>query len=247
MAGQSTAKFLHDGEYKYIPYQQLFKRVTPVVVPGYGEYEGYANRDSLKYLETYGLHDVKTMLRGTLRNKGFCSAWDVLVQLGCCDDTFEMDNVGSMTHAGFIQSFVESDVVCSDDDMKRLLWSGLFSDEKVGLTKGTPAQILEHILNKKWKLQPEDKDLVVMWHRFRYKQGAASKTLEASLVAKGSNSVDTAMAKTVGLPLGIAAKLLIEGKIKQRGVVIPTTQDIYEPVLDELKTLGVELTEKITQ
>jgi saccharopine dehydrogenase-like NADP-dependent oxidoreductase len=244
MAGQSTAKFLRDGEYKYIPYQQLFKRITPVVVPGYGEYEGYANRDSLKYLETYGLHDVKTMLRGTLRNKGFCSAWNVLVQLGCCDDTYEMENVASMTHAGFIRSFTDDGIDASPDDITRLSWSGLFSDEPIGLKKGTPAQILEHILNKKWKLQSNDKDLVVMWHRFGYTINDSEKRLEASLIAKGSNSVDTAMAKTVGLPLGIAAKLLIEGKIKQRGVVIPTAKEIYEPVLMELKTLGVELSER---
>lgn len=243
MAGQSTAKFLSNGEYKYIPYQQLFKRITPVVVPGYGEYEGYANRDSLKYLEIYGLHDVRTMLRGTLRNKGFCSAWNVLVQLGCCDDTFEMENVSSMTHAGFIQSFggIRD---ASDEDMKRLSWSGLLSDEKVGLTKGTPAQILEHILNKKWKLQTNDKDLVVMWHRFGYEQNGKSKTIEASLVATGIDSVNTAMARTVGLPLGIAAKLLIQGKIKQRGVVIPTAPQIYEPVLAELKSFNIELTER---
>lgn len=244
MAGQSTAKFLRDGEYKYIPYQQLFKRITPVVVPGYGEYEGYANRDSLKYLETYALNNVRTMLRGTLRNKGFCSAWNILVQLGCCDDTYEMENVASMTHSSFTRSFVESSVTGSAEDMKRLQWSGLFSDEKIGLKKGTPAQILEHILNKKWKLNPDDKDLVVMWHRFGYTVEGKSKQLEASLIAKGTNSIETAMAKTVGLPLGIAAKLLLQGKIQQRGVVIPVAKEIYEPVLDELKTLGVELTER---
>jgi len=244
MAGQSTAKFLLDGNHKYIPYQRLFKTITPVVVPNYGEYEGYANRDSLKYLETYGLHDVRTMIRGTLRNKGFCSAWNVLVQLGCCDDSYEMEDVASMTHESFVKSFLETEIVCSDEDMKRLSWSGLFSKEPVGLKKGTPAQILEHILNKQWKLNPDDKDLVVMWHRFGYTKNGVSKRLEASLVATGSNSIDTAMAKTVGLPLGIAAKLLVQGKIKQRGVAIPTSKEIYEPVLEELKTLGIELSER---
>jgi saccharopine dehydrogenase-like NADP-dependent oxidoreductase len=244
MAGQGTAKFLQEAEYKYIPYQRLFRTITPVVVPGYGEYEGYANRDSLKYLETYGLHDVRTMIRGTLRNKGFCSAWDILVQLGCCDDTYEMENVASMTHESFMKSFLATELKCGVEEMKRLTWSGLFSKEPVGLSKGTPAQILEHILNKRWKLNPDDKDMVVMWHRFGYTSNGVSKKLEASLVARGSNNVDTAMAKTVGLPLGIAAKLLVQGKIKQRGVAIPTTREIYEPVLSELRTLGIELTER---
>ncbi|HMJ71287.1 MAG TPA: saccharopine dehydrogenase C-terminal domain-containing protein [Cyclobacteriaceae bacterium] len=258
MAGQSTAKFLSNGQYKYIPYQQLFSRITPVTVPGYGEYEGYANRDSLKYLETYGLHDVTTMLRGTLRNKGFCGAWNVLVQLGCCEDTYEMEQVASMTHKGFMNSFVNTGkgvtlqsalartcgVELSGGEIQRLTWSGLFSEEKIGLGKGTPAQILEHVLNKKWKLQPNDKDLVVMWHRFGYELHGVSKKIEASLVAKGHDSVNTAMARTVGLPLGIAAKLLIQEKIKERGVVIPVSKDIYEPVLSELKSLGIELTER---
>jgi saccharopine dehydrogenase (NADP+, L-glutamate forming) len=258
MAGQSTAKLLSNGQHKYIPYQQLFSRITPVAVPEYGEYEGYANRDSLKYLETYGLHDVNTMLRGTLRNRGFCGAWNVLVQLGCCEDTYEMEQVSSMTHQGFVSSFVERQkgeslqsavartcgIELNGGEMQRLTWSGLFSEEKTGLTKGTPAQILEHVLNKKWKLQPNDKDLVVMWHRFGYELNGVSKKIEASLVTKGQDSVNTAMARTVGLPLGIAAKLLIQGKIKERGVVIPVSKDIYEPVLRELKSLGIELTER---
>jgi saccharopine dehydrogenase-like NADP-dependent oxidoreductase len=255
MAGQGTAKFLQDGKYTFIPYQRLFKTITPVVVPGYGEYEGYANRDSLKYLKTYGLNDVRTMIRGTLRNKGFCSAWDIFVQLGCCEDTYELDNVVDMTHAGFMKSFVDSKKdeslqatimrVCdaTEEDMRRLEWSGLFTDEPVGLSNGTPAQVLEHILNKKWKLQPNDKDMIVMWHRFGYLKDGVARRLEATLIAKGSNATNTAMAKTVGLPLGIVAKLLIQGKIEQRGVVIPTSKDIYEPVLRELSNFGVELKE----
>jgi saccharopine dehydrogenase-like NADP-dependent oxidoreductase len=258
MAGQSTAKYLQNGKYKYIPYQQLFKRITKVSVPEYGEYEGYANRDSLKYIDTYGLQGIKTMLRGTLRNKGFCPAWDILVQLGCCDDTYEMENVEAMSHHDFIQSFVDSNGKQSTDEkiaerfslsrdsgeLQRLKWSGLFAEEKVGLKKGTPAQILEHILNKKWKLAPDDKDLIVMWHRFVFEKGGKQKEIQASLIAKGEDSIETAMAKTVGLPLGIAAKLLMQNKISQRGVVIPTSKEIYEPVLRELKELGIELSER---
>src|SRR5579871_4628648 len=105
LAGQGTAKFLQNGKFKFIPYQQLFKRTTPISVPGFGEYEGYANRDSLKYVDAYGLQSCKTVVRGTLRNKGYCSAWNVLAQLGCCDDTYSMDNVSSMTHSGFLSAF----------------------------------------------------------------------------------------------------------------------------------------------
>jgi len=258
MAGQGTAKFLQQGQYKFIPYQQLFKRITSVTVPGYGEFEGYANRDSLKYRESYGLHNIQTMLRGTLRNKGYCGAWNILVQLGCTDDSYLMEGVSSMTHRDFINSFLDFDPHQSIEEkitaqfnlkkdgpeLQRLSWSDFFSKEKVGLERGTPAQVLEHILTKKWKLNPDDKDFVVMWHRFIFRMNGKKKEIQASLVAKGEDSINTAMAKTVGLPLAIAAKLLVENKIKTRGVVIPTTEDFYEPILEELKELGIELVER---
>lgn len=257
MAGQSTAKYIQNSTYRYIPYQQLFKRITRVSVPGYGEYEGYANRDSLKYIDTYKLRGIQTMLRGTLRNKGFCSAWNVLVQLGCCDDTYPMEGVDRMTHRSFIDAFVDADKTISLEEklmrifslaedgpeLIRLRWSGLLDDEPVGLPSGTPAQILEHILNKKWKLKPSENDLIVMWHRFVYEQNGKQREIQASLVARGEDAVHTAMAKTVGLPLGIAAKLLLQGKITSTGVVIPVDAEFYTPVLKELKTLGIELIE----
>jgi saccharopine dehydrogenase (NADP+, L-glutamate forming) len=256
MAGQATAKFIQNGKFKYIPYQQLFKRVTAVHVPGYGDYEGYANRDSLKYIETYNLGEIKTMLRGTLRNKGFCSAWNILVQLGCCDDTYEME-VDGMKHKDFIDAFLpgnektieqklveQFDLKSNAPEIQKLRWSGFFDDELVGLSQGTPARLLEHILNKKWKLNPEDKDQIVMWHRFLYEAKGQQKEIHASLIATGTDSVYTAMAKTVGLPLAIAAKLILQNKIKSRGVVIPTVSEIYEPVLEELKMNGIELHER---
>jgi saccharopine dehydrogenase-like NADP-dependent oxidoreductase len=257
MAGQSTARYLQDGQYKYIPYQQLFKRITRVRVPGYGAYEGYANRDSLSYRETYGLEGVRTLLRGTLRREGFCGAWDVLVQLGCCDDTYAMHGVDGLTHRAFIDAFLESDAGVSVEEklmrrfalapqgpeLTRLRWSGLLDEQSVGLATGTPAQVLEHILNKKWALDPSDKDFIVMWHRFGYTQGGVAKVIEASLFATGEDSVRTAMAKTVGLPLAIAAKLLLQGKIAARGVLIPISPEFYKPILAELHTLGVTLIE----
>lgn len=258
MAGQATAKFLQEGQFKYIPYQQLFKRLTPVSVPGFGEYEGYANRDSLKYVDTYGLQGIRNMLRGTLRNVGYCAAWDVLVQLGCCDDSYKLEGVANMTHRDFINAFLNYDsqrmveeklcaafkILPNGPEMKRLRWSGLFDREQIGLREGTPAQVLEHILNKKWRLHPDDKDLIVMWHRFVYEVNGQRKEIHASLTAIGEDATFTAMSKTVGLPLGITARLLLEDKIKARGVCIPVLSEIYEPVLHELATLGIGLTEQ---
>ncbi|HET9053743.1 MAG TPA: saccharopine dehydrogenase C-terminal domain-containing protein [Cyclobacteriaceae bacterium] len=258
MAGQATAKFLQEGQFKYIPYQQLFKRLTHVTVPDFGEYEGYANRDSLKYINTYGLQGIRNMLRGTLRNVGYCAAWDILVQLGCCEDTYPVEGVAGMTHRDFINSFLNYDpqrmveeklcaafkILPNGPEMKRLRWSGLFDREAIGLREGTPAQVLEHILNKKWRLSPGDKDLIVMWHRFVYETNGQKKEIHASLTATGDDANYTAMSKTVGLPLAIAAKLLLEDNIRARGVCLPVLQEIYEPVLHELNTLGIRLNEQ---
>lgn len=257
MAGQSTAKYLDEGEFKYIPYQQLFSRLTDVHIDELGDYEGYANRDSLKYISAYGLEKVKTMLRGTLRSKGFCKAWNVLVQLGCCDDTFQIENISTMTHAMFISSFVKNSktplksslaeqfkIDEGSDEIKMLDWAGLFSDEIIGLSKATPAQALEHILNKKWKLNSQDKDQIIMWHKLIYRLDGMEKEIQATLISTGENATHTAMAKTVGLPIGIAAKLLALGKIQSRGVVIPTAPEFYSPILEELSSLGIEMKEK---
>jgi saccharopine dehydrogenase-like NADP-dependent oxidoreductase len=257
-AGQSTAKYLHDGSIKYIPYQQLFRRVTPVYVPGYGACEGYANRDSLKYIDTYRLNGIATMLRGTLRNKGFCQAWNVLVQLGCCDDTYQMENVSAMTHASFLDCFLPPVPDCanveeklcvhlglkrSSSEIAMLKWSGFFEDFNVGLSAGTPAQILEFILNKKWALAEGDKDQIVMWHRFRYQLQGLDKEIQASLVVTGADDNNTAMAKTVGLPLGIATSLVAFNRISARGVLIPTTAEFYLPILEALDGFGITLNE----
>lgn len=258
MAGQGTARFIQEGQYKFIPYQQLFKRITPVHIPGYGDFEGYANRDSLKYIDAYALNGIQTMIRGTLRNDGFCRAWNVFVQLGCTDDSYKMEHVTTMTHRDFINSFLPYDKIktveeklsslleigLQSPEMQKLKWVGIFDEEKIGLDDGTPAQLLEYILNKKWKLSAADKDMVVMWHRFVYTLGGKEKEIQSSLVTLGDNALHTAMAKGVGLPLGIMAKRVIEGAIAQRGVCIPVDQAIYAPVLKELESLGIRMREE---
>jgi saccharopine dehydrogenase-like NADP-dependent oxidoreductase len=258
MAGQGTARYIHGGKLKFISYPQLFKRVTGVTVPGYGEFEGYANRDSTIYKELYGLNEIHTLLRGTLRKAGFCSAWNVFVQLGMTDDSWKMKNLDNATHVDFLKSFLAFDDNLSiekkisdnlginenGEEMEKLRWSGLFDNTMIGLKEGSPAEILQHILLKKWNMQSGDKDMVVMYHRFVYKKDGKEYTLQSTLVSEGENEVSTAMAKTVGLPLGIAAKLILENKIQARGVVIPVTEEFYTPILAELQTLGICISEK---
>ncbi|MBO3697843.1 saccharopine dehydrogenase family protein [Roseivirga sp. E12] len=258
LAGQGTVKFIQEGRYKYIPYPKLFRRIEMIHIPGHGYFEGYANRDSLKYLDVYGLHGISTLYRGTLRRPGFCRAWDIFVQLGATDDTYQMEGVPEMTHRQFINSFLSynpNDSVelklahylkldVDGTEMHKLRWLGMFDEESVGLLKGTPAQVLEHILKKKWTIGPDKKDQIVMWHLFDYEDKGQTKRIRSAMVATGENATDTAMSKTVGLPLGIATKLLMEGKIEARGVQIPITPEFYNPILNELETLGFEFVEE---
>ncbi len=261
IAGQGFVKFIQEGRYKYIPYHKLFRRTEVIHIPGYGYFEGYANRDSLKYLDLYNLRGINTLYRGTLRRPGYCKAWDVFVQLGATDDTFEMENVGEMTHRQFINSFLSynpndsielklahyMNLDMEDEIMYKFKWLGLFSDEPIGLKKGTPAQILEHILKKKWTLDKTDRDMIVMWHKFNYIENGEAKQIESHMVAIGDDETNTAMSKTVGLPLAIAAKLILQGKINLSGVHIPTRKEIYNPVLEELEQLGFEFSERLVE
>ncbi|MDW7695369.1 saccharopine dehydrogenase C-terminal domain-containing protein [Flammeovirgaceae bacterium SG7u.111] len=258
LAGQGTVKFIQEGRYKYIPYHKLFRRTEIIEIDGYGKFEGYANRDSLKYLDVYNLRGISTIYRGTLRRPGFCRAWNAFVQLGATDDSYVMEGSENFTHRQFINSFLSFNphdsvelklmhylkIDQDSDIMEKLKWLGIFEDKKVGLPNATPAQILQHILEKKWKLSAEDKDMIVMWHLFDYKLKDKTYRKTSSMVVLGEDHENTAMAKTVGLPLGIAIKMILEEKIKLKGIHVPITPEIYEPILEELTNMGISFTEK---
>jgi len=259
LAGQGTVKFIQNHKYKYIPYHKLFRRTEIIDIDGHGKFEGYANRDSLQYREIYGLKDIPTMYRGTLRKPGFCRAWDVFVQLGATDDSYVMEGSENMTNREFINSFLaynESDSVelkfkhylnIRQDDVDlfdKFVWLGIFENIKIGLKDATPAQILQHILEQKLSLSPNDKDMIVMWHRFLFKQDGNFKEIHSSMVVKGDDQIYTAMAKTVGLPVAIATKMILNDVIKTPGVHVPISKEIYEPILNELENYGVHFQEK---
>lgn len=258
LAGQGTSRFIQEGRYKYIPYHRLFRRTELIYVPDHGYFEGYANRDSLLYLDIYGLQGIRTLYRGTLRRPGYCKAWDVFVQLGATDDSYKMKGVKDLTHRQFINSFLTynphdsvelklahyMNIEIDSEIMFRIRWLGLFSNELVGLEEGSPAQVLEHILKKKWQLKAEDKDQIIMWHKFNFKTNDEERQIESSMVVTGEDQHNTAMAKTVGLPLGIAAKNILLGKIHHPGVSLPISEDIYTPILEELKKYGIDFVER---
>src|SRR5690606_31725555 len=243
LAGQQgDAEYLRDGQIIKVPYSKLFCSTISFDVPGIGVLEGYPNRDSLRYIDLYGIPETKTILRGTLRYKGFCSAWNVLAQLGCCDDTRVIDKSRIVTHVDFIRSFLAASnepveqalakvlgTACDRAEIECLRWSGFFDAEPIGVTSGTPAQILEHILMKKWALNGDDRDLVVMLHRFVSDYGGTTRNVQVYMTQLGTKD-RTAMATTVGLPLGMATRLLMEDRLTLRGVTIPVKRELYEPI-----------------
>jgi saccharopine dehydrogenase-like NADP-dependent oxidoreductase len=254
LAGQGTAKYLLEGKIKEVPYKELFTHTEKISVSGVDALEGYPNRDSLSYISLYGLEGISTILRGTLRYEGFCPAWNVFVQLGYTDDSTHI-NTANLTYVDLTESLLPlqfrgnnlpedlarfSGEKSDSDAMRKIEWTGILSDEKIPIPNATPAQILQNLLEKKWKLEEGDKDIIIMQHQFRIKNSELRiKNLISSLVVKGEDAVDTAMAKTVGLPLGIAAKLILADKIKSRGVMIPVQKEIYEPVLGELRNYNI--------
>ncbi len=259
LAGQGgAAKYRQDGVTKYIPYHRLFQRPVQVQVDGFGSFDAYANRDSLKYRSHYGIDGIATLKRGTLRKAGFCTAWNAFVQLGCTDDSFLMELPATATWAQYTDSFLPYPAsrgtrvnlayyLGLDPDgpvMHKLDWLGLFGDAPIGVSGLSPAATLQHLLEQKWVLGAHDKDLVVMWHRFRYTLQGRAQEIHASLAVVGTDTVQTAMARTVGLPMAMAAKLMLNGAIAERGVLMPLKPAIYDPILDELETLGIIFQER---
>jgi len=259
VAGQGgAAKFLQENQFKYIPYNRLFRRTEFLDVEGYGRFEGYANRDSLKYQQVYGLDHIKTLYRGTMRRVGFSRAWNVFVQLGMTDDSYTIDDSANMSYRDFVNSFLPYSPTDSVElkfrhalkiDQDDIVWEkflelDIFNPKKmVELDKGTPAQILQKILMDSWTLSENDKDMIVMYHKFGYELNGKKYQIDSTMVTLGKDQTYTAMAKTVGLPVAIATLAILNGKIKTPGVQIPITKEVYAPILKELESYDIAFKE----
>ncbi len=260
LAGQGgAAKFLQEGKFKYIPYHLLFRRTEFLEVEGYGRFEAYANRDSLKYQNVYGLETIKTLYRGTIRRVGFSRAWQIFVILGMTDDSYTIADSENMSYRDFVNSFLPYSPTDSVElklrynlkiDQDDIIWEKLEeldvfnADKKVVLKNATPAQILQKILLDSWSLSPKDKDMIVMYHKFGYELNGKKHQIDATMVCTGDDQTYTAMAKTVGLPVGIATLAILNNKIQSYGVQIPTKKELYGPILSELEEFGVIFKEK---
>jgi saccharopine dehydrogenase (NADP+, L-glutamate forming) len=262
LAGQGTARYIENGAYKYIPYNRLFSEIHEIKIDDVGSFDGYANRDSLSYRKLYNLETIPTMIRGTLRQAGFCKAWNVFVKLGLTDDSYIIEDSEHLTYKNLIDAFIPSSIKGKDiedrlsqfaglptdsTELAMIKWTGILSENVIGIKDATPAQVLQHLLEEKWKLKESDKDMIVMQHQFEYSLEKKNIFHTSSLVVTGENSIYTAMAKTVGLPVAIAAKLILNGKLSLKGVQIPVNNSIYKPVLNELKNYRICFVEKRTE
>ena len=255
LAGNNGAQFLKDGKLINLAYEEVFSSIEKLDVNGLGEFDAYPNRNSLDYKEIYGLADVSTMIRGTLRSVGFCEAWKNIIQLGLTNDNFQIEILPEMTmkqmvacafnnfknknESRSLQAYINDTV--NQTVYEKLDWLGIFSDDalskyvsRTGNFKLSTAVLLQEILEKKWELKSLDKDMVVMHHSIDYLIGNELYKVNSSLIVKGEDQLHTAMAKTVGLPLGIGVKVMARGNFQQAGIVIPVNAEVYNPILKEL-------------
>lgn len=257
LAGKNSAQYLQDSQRVFIPPENLFENYTLIDIEGLGEFEGYPNRNSLPYIDLYGIESTKTMLRGTLRNKGWCSTLKKMVDIGLLDEREE--DWSGMTHKDFLRKLMnepaEKDLkealsthlkIDKDSDIiERFEWLGLLSDDPLPVDKGSALGILGAKMLEKLQYEEGERDMIILQHTFiaSYKDGKKER-ITSILIDFGIPNGDTSMARTVGLPAAISTRLVLEGKIDRPGVHIPVMPEIYEPLLSELKELGIAFKEK---
>jgi len=257
LAGKNSAAYLEDGKEVRIDGKDLFANYFLIDIEGAGRFEAYPNRNSLGYIELYGLEGIKTMYRGTLRHPGWCDTWKTMVDIGLLDQT-ERELAG-MTYKSFVASLLPgapADGVAEavakaagrepgSDPIKKMEWLGLFSDEPLPMQKGSPMDVLAHLLLEKLQYAPGERDMIVLHHEFiAEKDGERPVKIYSTMVDYGIPNGDTSMSRTVGLPAAVGARYILEGRINMPGVQIPVSPGIYEPVLDELGRLGVSFVER---
>ncbi|MEA3421478.1 MAG: saccharopine dehydrogenase C-terminal domain-containing protein, partial [Acidobacteriota bacterium] len=257
LAGKNSAQYLENGKEVFIPSEALFENYIMIPIEGLGEFEGYPNRNSTPYIDLYGIQSTKTILRGTLRYKGWCPTLKKIVDLGLLDQE-EKDWAG-FTYKDFIRALMNNpeekdikkalsvylNIKENSDIISRFEWLGLLSNSPLNITRGSALDILGERMLKKLQYKEGERDMIILQHIFKasYPDKKAEK-ITSTLIDFGIPYGDSSMARTVGLPCAIGAKLILENKITQTGVHIPVLKDIYSPILQELKTLDIDFKEK---
>jgi saccharopine dehydrogenase (NADP+, L-glutamate forming)/spermidine synthase len=255
LAMKNSARYLRDGQEIVIPAEELFDHYWTVKIEGLGEFEAYPNRDSIPYIETYGIPEAETMYRGTLRNLGWCETWKRLVKLGFLNE--EEQDLRGLTYADFVRRLIgdgsgdlKHDLAThlrieeDSEVMKKIEWLGLLSDDPLPLERGWALDVIAARLLEKLQYEENERDMIDLQHEFIAAYPDRKEKIISTLIAFGIPGGDTSMARTVGLPAAIGAKLILHGEIKLTGVQIPVAPEVYEPVLTELEGQGIEFKEK---
>jgi saccharopine dehydrogenase (NADP+, L-glutamate forming)/spermidine synthase len=255
LAGRNNAQFRRNGKEVKIPGSELFESCEPMEVPGMGTFEGYPNRDSLSYIDIYNISETKTMLRGTFRNLGWCGTLDKIADLGLLD--IEERSLEGMTYASLMRELTstsDSDVkpavakACNiepdDSIITRLEWLGLFEEKQIPTGTNTILDALCNLFEEKLQYAPGERDMIVMHHEFIAEYPDKMQKITSTLIDYGIPNGDSSMSRTVALPVAIASKMILDGKITLTGVHRPIIPEIYEPILKELETLDIKMDEK---
>ncbi len=257
MAGSNNALFLKDGEEIIIPANRLFASFWKVGIEDAGEFEAYPNRNSLPYIKLYGLEGIRTMIRATLRNAGWCETMQALSELGLLKDNRTRNDIVKMTYCQWLREFVpgkgdlRADVAqrlslpADHAVLERLAWLGLFDDIPIGLQTGSNLDILARAMLERMRYQPGERDMIVLYHQFEVEYPDRKREkIFSTLVNYGEPAGDSAMARTVSLPAAIAVKMLLDNRLRLSGVQIPVKKELYQPVLEELAQLGIKFKER---
>lgn len=243
-AGADGAQYLEGGQEKMVGYKDMFAPLEPIHVEGLGELAYYPNRDSLHYIQLYDVPEVQDFMRATLRYPAFIKAWNELIQGGLTNVDVQHDFTG-MNRADWMTKALAPENI-QPDIKAQLDWLGLYEDAPMPLTHGTNGDALLAILLEKWAMQPGDKDMVVMQHEVVSEAAGRQQQLISSMIVIGDNEEETAMAKTVGLPMALLAEGILNGSIQPvAGVHIPIAKSIYEPLLRGLDALGISFRETL--
>jgi len=256
LAGKSDGRYLKDGKEIFVSGAELFSHYWHIDIPTIGELEAYPNRDSLSYIELYGLHGIRTMFRGTLRYKGWCDTLKALVDLGYLDATESEWSGRTFADLGWQlvtqkpsgelrAAFAKKlNVPLDSPILDRCEWLGLFSDEALPLERGGAIDILTARMLEKMPYQPGERDMIVLYHHFlaEYPDGQKEE-ITSTLIDYGIPHGDSSMSRTVSLPAAVGARLILEGKFARPGVWIPVIPELYNPILDELETQGIKCEE----
>ena len=257
LAGRNDAHFLRDGKEVLIRGADLFQNYEMMKVPGIGTFEAYPNRDSMSYIEIYNIPETKTMLRGTLRNIGWCETLDKIANLGLLD--LEERSLANMTYAAMMRNLTSAGtgdiktavakfcgIAKNHPILKRFEWLGLFDEVIIPSGVKTRLDALCHLFEQKMQYAPGERDMLVMHHEFIAEYKDKKQKITSTLIDYGVPNGDSSMSRTVALPVAIASRMILEGKIKLTGVHRPVVPALYDPILQELANLGIALEEHVS-